>query len=55
MPAPHGLRPLRLLPSETVDKAQLLEAKDNLQHMLAARRIGARYRRCCRPPFQEQR
>jgi hypothetical protein len=36
VPTPDGLRPLRLLPPKNSTKAQLLEAKDNLQQMLVA-------------------
>jgi hypothetical protein len=36
MPPPDGLRALRLLHPKQSGKAQLLEAKDNLQRMLAA-------------------
>ncbi|MGY1502816.1 hypothetical protein ACW4TU_40625 [Streptomyces sp. QTS52] len=36
MSVPHGLRPLLPLHAETLSKAQLIEAKDNLQRMRAA-------------------
>ncbi len=36
MPTPDGLRPLRFYTPKGSTKAQLLEAKDNLQRMLAA-------------------
>lgn len=36
VPAPHGLRQVRLLYTEELVKAELLEAKANLQRMLVA-------------------